>query len=344
MNIPTYSIVIPVFNEEKTLPELRSRLESMLHDLDGDTEVILVDDGSSDGSYGLMQKLHQQDGRFKVVHLARNFGHQLAITAGIDLAAGEAVVIMDADLQDPPEVVLELAKKWREGYEIVYGVRQDRSSDTWFKRQTAAAYYRILGRLTEVDIPADVGDFRLVDRRAVEAFKGMREQSRYVRGMFSWIGFRQIGVPYRRAERYAGQTKYPFRKMSRLAVDGIVGFSRVPLRLALNLGFLCSFLAFGAGVYTLTGRLFGAYAVPGWTSVVMAVLFLGGIQLAVMGFMGEYIGRIYEEAIHRPLYIVAGLHGVATGIGAAPRAVIAEPRTVSSLLGEQALLDLRVTR
>jgi glycosyltransferase involved in cell wall biosynthesis len=344
MNIPTYSIVIPVFNEERSLPELRSRLESMLGALDGPAEVILVDDGSSDDSYQLMQHLHRQDARFKIVHLARNFGHQLAITAGIDLAAGEAVVIMDADLQDPPEVVLELAKKWREGYEIVYGIREDRSTDTWFKRRTAGLYYRILGRLTEVDIPPDVGDFRLVDRRAVEAFKGMREQSRYVRGMFSWIGFRQVGVTYRRAERYAGQTKYPFRKMSRLAVDGIVGFSRVPLRLALNLGFVCSFVALAAGAYTLAGRLFGAYAVPGWTSVVMAVLFLGGIQLAMMGFMGEYIGRIYEEAIHRPLYIVAGLHGVATGIEPALRAVIAEPRTVSSLLGEQAILDLTVTR
>jgi dolichol-phosphate mannosyltransferase len=251
---------------------------------------------------------------------------------------------MDADLQDPPEVVLEMTHKWREGYEIVYGVREDRTSDSKFKRKTAQLYYRTLKRLTDVDIPMDVGDFRLVDRRAVEAFKGMREQNRYVRGMWSWIGFRQVGVPYRRAERFAGQTKYPFRKMSRLAVDGIVGFSRVPLRLALKLGFLCSLIALAAGVYTLTGKLFGAYTVPGWTSVVMAVLFLGGIELAVMGFLGEYIGRIYEEAIHRPLYIVAGLHGVTTGIETAPRTVIAEPRTVVTLLGERPVAGARASQ
>jgi dolichol-phosphate mannosyltransferase len=344
MDTPTYSLIIPVFNEEKTLPELRDRLRHLLNELDGDTEVVLVDDGSSDSSYQLMCDMHADDPRFKVVHLARNFGHQLAITAGIDLAVGQAVVVMDADLQDPPEVVLEMADKWREGYEIVYGVRQDRSTDSTFKRKTAELYYRLLGRLTDVEIPADVGDFRLVDRRAVEAFKGMREQSRFVRGMWSWIGFRQVGVPYRRAERYAGETKYPLRKMSRLAIDGIVGFSRVPLRLALKLGFLCSFLAVAAGIYTLTGKLFGAYAVPGWTSVAMAVLFLGGIQLAVLGFMGEYIGRIYEEAIRRPLYIVAGLHGVATGIETTPRAVIAEPRTVGNLLGEPHAVDVRAGR
>jgi dolichol-phosphate mannosyltransferase len=339
MDTPTYSLIIPVYNEEKTLPELRSRLGSVLDELDGDAEVIMVDDGSSDGSYPLMCAIHIEDPRYKVVQLARNFGHQLAITAGIDLAAGQAVVILDADLQDPPEVILEMAKRWRDGYEVVYGVRQDRTSDSMFKRKTAQLYYRALGRLTDVDIPPDVGDFRLVDRRAVEAFKGMREQSRYVRGMWSWIGFRQIGVSYRRAERFAGQTKYPFRKMSRLAIDGIVGFSRVPLRLALKLGFLCSFVALAAGIYTLTGKLSGAYAVPGWTSVAMAVLFLGGIQLAVLGFMGEYIGRIYEESIHRPLYIVAGLHGVATGIETAPRAVIAEPRTVATLLGDRPVVD-----
>jgi dolichol-phosphate mannosyltransferase len=342
MDTPTYSLVIPVFNEEKTLPELRSRLLALLEQLDGDSEVLLIDDGSSDNSYRLMCAIHQEDSRFKVVHLARNFGHQLAITAGIDLAAGQAVVIMDADLQDPPEVVIEMAKKWREGYEVVYGVRVDRETDSTFKRKTAELYYRLLGRLTEVPIPMDVGDFRLVDRRAVEAFKGMREQSRFVRGMFSWMGFRQVGVPYRRAERFAGQTKYPFRKMAKLAVDGIVGFSRVPLRLALNLGFLASFVALAAGVFTLAGKLIGGYTVPGWTSVVLIALFLGGLQLAVMGVMGEYIGRIYEEVIRRPLYIVAGLHGVATGIETAPRTVIAEPRTVETVLGHAAMSEVGV--
>jgi dolichol-phosphate mannosyltransferase len=226
-----------------------------------------------------------------------------------------------------------MAQKWREGYEVVYGIRDDRSTDTAFKRKTAGLYYRFLRRLTDVDIPMDTGDFRLVDRRAVEAFKGMREQNRFVRGMFSWVGFKQIGVPYCRAERAAGTTKYPVRKMARLAIDGIVGFSRVPLRLALNLGFFCSILALVAGAATLIAKLMGGYAVPGWSSVVIAVLFLGGVQLAMLGFMGEYIGRIYEETIRRPLYIVASLHGVATGIETAPRAVIAEPRTVETVLG-----------
>jgi glycosyltransferase involved in cell wall biosynthesis len=333
MDTPTYSLVVPVYNEEQVLPELRSRLVALLDRLDGEAEIILVDDGSRDRSYQLMRQIHSEDVRFKVVHLARNFGHQIAITAGIDLALGQAVVVMDADLQDPPEVVLEMAQKWREGYEVVYGIREDRSADSAFKRKTAGLYYRFLRRLTDVDIPMDTGDFRLVDRRAVEAFKGMREQNRFVRGMFSWVGFKQIGVPYRRAERVAGSTKYPVRKMARLAIDGIVGFSRVPLRLALNLGFSCSILALIAGAATLIAKLMGGYAVPGWSSVVIAVLFLGGIQLAMLGFMGEYIGRIYEETIRRPLYIVAALHGVATGIETAPRAVIAEPRTVETLLG-----------
>jgi dolichol-phosphate mannosyltransferase len=333
MDTPTYSLVIPVYNEEQVLPELRARLDGLLKRLDGEAEIILVDDGSSDHSYQLIRQFNNEDSRFKVVQLARNFGHQIAITAGIDLARGQAVVVMDADLQDPPEVVLQMAEKWREGYEVVYGLREDRSSDTPFKRKTAGVYYRVLRRLTDVDIPMDTGDFRLVDRRAIEAFKGMREQNRFVRGMFSWVGFKQIGVPYRRAERVAGTTKYPLRKMARLAVDGIVGFSRVPLRLALNLGFACSILALLAGAGTLVAKLTGGYAVPGWSSVVIAILFLGGIQLAMLGFMGEYIGRIYEETIRRPLYIVAALHGVATGIETAPRAVIAEPRTVETLLG-----------
>jgi dolichol-phosphate mannosyltransferase len=333
MDTPTYSLVIPVYNEEQVLPELRARLDGLLKRLDGEAEIILVDDGSSDHSYQLIRQFNNEDSRFKVVQLARNFGHQIAITAGIDLARGQAVVVMDADLQDPPEVVLQMAEKWREGYEVVYGLREDRSSDTPFKRKTAGVYYRVLRRLTDVDIPMDTGDFRLVDRRAIEAFKGMREQNRFVRGMFSWVGFKQIGVPYCRAERVAGTTKYPVRKMARLAVDGIVGFSRVPLRLALNLGFACSILALLAGAGTLVAKLTGGYAVPGWSSVVIAILFLGGIQLAMLGFMGEYIGRIYEETIRRPLYIVAALHGVATGIETAPRAVIAEPRTVETLLG-----------
>jgi len=331
MTAPTYSLVIPIFNEQRALPELVVRVTALLDRLDGEAEVLLVDDGSKDASYPMMLAISQRDPRFKVVHLARNFGHQVAITAGMDFAAGQAVVVMDADLQDPPEVVVEMARKWREGYEVVYGVRQDRSTDTLFKRQAAGVYYRLLRRLTETDIPMDVGDFRLVDRRAVEAFKSMREQTRFVRGMFSWMGFRQIGVPYTRGQRVAGETKYPVRKMVRLAVDGVVGFSRVPLRIALNLGFLCSLGALLLAGWTLFGKVSGNYSVPGWTSVVLAVLVLGGIQLAVLGVMGEYVGRVYEEVIRRPLYIVAGLHGVGAGAQPLAHAVVTEPRTITFL-------------
>jgi glycosyltransferase involved in cell wall biosynthesis len=334
VNVPTYSIVIPVHNEESTLLPLYERVSQLLGRLDGDAEVVLVDDGSTDRSFPMMMELNRRDQRFKVARLSRNFGHQVAITAGIDLAQGQAIVVMDADLQDPPEVILEMAARWREGYEVIYGVRDDRTTDSWFKRTTASAFYRTLRRLTDVEIPADVGDFRLIDRRAAEAFKGMREGSRFVRGMFGWMGFRQVGVPYKRAERYAGKTKYPVRKMLKLATDGMVGFSRVPLRIALNIGFLFSVLAVAGASMALVFHIAGIYTVPGWASVIFAVSLLGGLQLAVMGMMGEYIGRTYEETMGRPLYIVSELQGVAVPIESAPRAVISQPRTVATLLGQ----------
>jgi len=330
---PTYSFVIPVFNEEETLETLYHRLRGVMARMDGEAEVILVDDGSKDRSYPAMLRLHQLDPRFKVVHLSRNFGHQLAITAGIDLAAGQAVIVMDSDLQDPPEVVLEMAERWRDGYEVVYGVREDRSTDGWFKRTTASGFYRLIRRLTDVEIPMDVGDFRLIDRRAVEAFKGMREGSRFVRGMFGWMGFRQVGVPYSRAERHAGTTKYPLRKMLRLAGDGVVGFSRTPLRMALDVGFFFSLSAIVGGAVAIFLRLFGIYTVPGWASVVFVVCLLGGIQLALMGVMGEYIGRTYLEVMHRPLYVVSELHGVPVPLDPVPRSLIAQQRTVPAILG-----------
>jgi dolichol-phosphate mannosyltransferase len=293
--------------------------------------VLLIDDGSRDRSFEVLCELRRRDPRFSVIRLSRNFGHQIAITAGIDLSRGAAVIIMDADLQDPPEVVLEFAQRWREGYEVVYGVRTDRAADSAFKRASASAFYRLLHHVTPVDIPMDTGDFRLVDRRAVEAFKGMREGSRFVRGMFAWLGFESIGVPYARAERTSGQTKYPVSKMIRLATDGIVGFSTVPLQVALRLGTLCSLLAVLAGVGAVGARLFGNFTVPGWASVVLAVCLLGGIQLAVLGVMGEYLGRTYEEVLGRPLYVIRAVEGVPTGFESPRRAVIAEPRTVASL-------------
>jgi dolichol-phosphate mannosyltransferase len=326
-----YSIVIPVHNEQEMLPRLRERLLNLLDALDSESEVILVDDGSTDASYSLMQRLHDEDARFKILHLARNFGHQIAITAGMDLATGKAVVIMDADLQDPPEVVLEMAQRWREGYEIVYGVRVDRSTDTWFKRTTAKVFYRIMGRLSEVEIPAEVGDFRLVDRRAIEAFKSMREGSRYVRGMFAWMGFKQIGVPYTRQERAAGETKYPLRKMMRLATDGMVGFSRAPLRLVLHAGLFVAATSVLCGITAVALWLSGIYLVPGWASVVVAVTFLGGTQLAVIGMIGEYLGRTYEESLGRPLYVVSAMHGLVPPMIPPRRAVLAEPHSMVDL-------------
>ena len=307
---PAYSIVLPVFNEEETLPELVRRLEDLLGRLDGPVEVILVDDGSSDGSYVLMLSAREADERFKVLRLSRNFGHQIAITAGIDVAAGDAVIVMDADLQDPPEVVLALTERWREGYDVVYGVREERAGDSRFKKATASGFYRVFRRMSDVDVPLDAGDFRLVDRRALEAFKTMRESNRYVRGMFGWIGFRQGEVRFQRDERYAGETKYPLAKMVRFATDGIVSFSSAPLRLALNVGFVVSALAFLLGIVFLVSKLAGLYSVPGLASVAVLVAFLGGIQLLVLGVMGEYIARIHDEVKGRPLYLVRDAHGL----------------------------------
>ncbi len=333
---PTYSFVIPVHNEQETLAELHNRLDLVMSRLDGLSEVLLVDDGSTDASWMMMTTLGNEDPRFKSIRLSRNFGHQVAITAGMDLAQGDAVIVMDADLQDPPEIVLEMAGRWRAGYEIVYGVRQDRTTDTFFKRTTAALFYRTLSRLTDVDIPRDVGDFRLVDRRAVEAFRAMREGSRFVRGMYSWVGFRQCGVAYIREPRFAGETKYPLKKMLRLAGDAVVGFSHVPLKIALKLGAFFALLSVLGAVAAVVARLSGAYTVPGWTSILFAVTLLGGLQLAFMGVLGQYIGRTYEESLGRPLYVVSQLHGVALPLQPIPRAVITPPATVENILGEPA--------
>jgi polyisoprenyl-phosphate glycosyltransferase len=306
---PEYSLVVPIFNEEETLSELVRRLTLLLDALDGPAEVVLVDDGSSDRSYELMVAAREADARFKVLRLSRNFGHQIAITAGMDVAAGNAVIVMDADLQDPPEVVLEMAARWREGFDVIYGVREERPGETRFKKATASAFYRLLRRISNIDVPLDVGDFRLVDRRALEAFKSMRETNRYVRGMFSWIGFRQVGVTFQRDERFAGDTKYPLTKMLKFATDGVVSFSAAPLRLALNLGFAVSALSFAFGVVALISKLAGLYSIPGLASIAVLVAFLGGIQLLVLGLMGEYIARIHDEVKDRPLYLVRDTHG-----------------------------------
>ena len=277
----------------------------MLEELDGPAEVVFVDDGSTDGSYRRLCELREADARIKVLRLTRNFGHQIAITAGLDHARGQAVVIMDADLQDPPEVVPELAKRWRDGFQVVYAVRDERKGESRLKLASASWFYRVMNRFGEVPIPADAGDFRLVDRRALDDVLAMREHRRYLRGMFAWVGYDQTGVTYTREPRHAGRTKFPLRKMLRFASDGIISFSTVPLRLALNLGFAVSVVSFLLGVGTSGLKAAGAGGlVPGWASVAVALTFFSGIQLTVLGVVGEYIARIYEEVKRRPLYLV----------------------------------------
>jgi glycosyltransferase involved in cell wall biosynthesis len=305
------------------IQELVSRLAEVMDALDGDVEAILVDDGSRDRTYQVMVESTSADSRFRLIKLSRNFGHQIALTAGVDLAVGDAVIVMDADLQDPPEVVLDLAARWREGYDVVYAVREAREGDTRFKRATASAFYRAFNRISEVEVPVDVGDFRLVDRRALDVFSQMRESNRFVRGMFSWIGLRQTGVLYQRHERFAGETKYPLRKMMRFAATGVTSFSTAPLRAALNLGFFVSIVSFLILVWSLIIKVAGFFNVPGWTSIVMVVSFLGGIQLIVLGVIGEYIGDIHSEVKRRPLYVISELENFPESQALPPRAVVA---------------------
>jgi dolichol-phosphate mannosyltransferase len=306
-----YSIVIPIYNEEQSFPALVRRLREVLDRLDGPAEVVLVDDGSRDGSYELMVAVNREDPRFKVLQLSRNFGHQIAITAGMDVAAGEAVIVMDADLQDPPEVILQMAERWQEGYEVVYAVREHREGETAFKRKTATLFYGLQRRLAEIDQPVEVGDFRLVDRKALNAFLQMRERNRYVRGMFSWVGFRQTAVPYVRASREAGKSKYPLRKMIGLALDGFVGFSTAPLRFVLMLGLVMAVASVLYGITAIAVKLSGIAVIPGYASLLVTITFLSGVQLIVIGMVGQYVGRIYDEVRARPLYLVRDAQGFA---------------------------------
>jgi len=308
------SLVLPAYNEEESLPRLFEALTALLERLGGIAEVVLVDDGSTDATYAMLLEQHRRDPRFKVIQLSRNFGHQVAISAGLDHAAGRAVIVMDSDLQDPPEVVLEMVARWREGFEVVHGVRISRPGESWFKRASAAAFYRVLRQLTAVDIVANAGDFRLLDRRAADALKSLRERNRFVRGLSSWIGFRQAVVRYDRPNRAAGETKYPLRKMLALATDAIVSFSDAPLYVSLAIGFGVSALAFIAGIVYIVLKLVGyKNLVPGWASIVVILSFLGGMQILLTGMMGLYVARIHDEVKARPLYIVRELHGVGGG-------------------------------
>lgn len=300
----TYSIIAPIYNEIDNLSELYRRVKEVMDSAGEPWELILVDDGSTDGSTEKIRELAEQDKTVRPVIFARNFGHQVAITAGWDYARGDAIVIIDADLQDPPEVILELAAKWKEGYEVVYAVRSEREGESWFKLWTASVFYRLIYRITDVKIPVDTGDFRLMDRKVVNVLKLMKERHRFPRGMSAWVGFKQIGVTYKRAARLAGVTKYPFRKMFKLAVNAITSFSYFPLQVATFFGFVSAGAAIFAIPVVAILRLAGSHFFEGQTTTLISVLFLGGVQLISLGVLGEYIGRLYDEAKGRPLYIV----------------------------------------
>ncbi len=305
MTKPIYSIIAPIYNEVDNIPELYRRICEVMDSTGDAWEIVMVDDGSADGSVDLIRELAAENEHVRPVIFARNFGHQIAVTAGLDYSRGEAVVIIDADLQDPPEVILDMIEKWREGYEVVYAVRSEREGETWFKEFTASLFYRVIYRITDVDIPLDTGDFRLLDRKMVDVMGQMRERHRFLRGMSSWIGYKQIGVEYKRAARYAGETKYPLKKMLKFATDAITSFSYFPLQVAMYFGFISAGFSILAIPVVIILRLAGSQAFFGQASTLIAVLFLGGVQLISLGILGEYVGRLYDEAKGRPLYVVS---------------------------------------
>jgi dolichol-phosphate mannosyltransferase len=304
-NSPIFTIIAPIYNEFENLPILYDRIKEVMDKSGQSWELILVDDGSTDGSTNLIREIAKNDGRIRPVIFARNFGHQIAVTAGLDYSRGQAVVIIDSDLQDPPEVILQLIEKWQEGYEVVYAVRSDREGETFFKKVTASVFYRLIFRITDVKIPLDTGDFRLMDRKVVSVMNSMREHHRFLRGMSAWVGFKQVGVTYKRAARLAGETKYPFKKMMKLALTAITGFSYVPLQIATYMGFISAGVSLIAIPVVILLRILGSQQFTGQATTLIAVLFLGGVQLVSLGILGEYIGRIYDEVKGRPLYIVS---------------------------------------
>jgi dolichol-phosphate mannosyltransferase len=296
------SLVVPVFNEEKVLREFFARIVKVLEPFQ--YELIFVDDGSRDQSWLLIAEMARANKSVLAISFSRNFGHQAAISAGLEHAAGDAVIVMDADLQDPPEVILAMVEKWKEGYDVVYGTRTERKGETWFKKVTASIYYRILRQASNIDMPREAGDFRLMSRAVVDSLNSIPERIRYMRGLTSWVGFRQIGVPYVRDQRYAGETKYSLTKMMKFAWDGITSFTWMPLQIAIFLGLFVTALSVLYGIHSLYVCFITKTAVKGWTSLIVAIVFLGGVQLLMIGIIGEYIGRVYEEVKHRPLYLV----------------------------------------
>lgn len=305
MSEPTFTVIAPIYNELENLPLLYTRVKEVMDQTGEAWELILVDDGSTDGSTDIIRDLAAQDERVRPVIFARNFGHQIAVTAGMDYSRGQAVTIIDADLQDPPEVILDLIEKWREGYQIVYAVRSEREGESWFKLTTASLFYKLIFKITDVKIPLNTGDFRLIDRKALNIMNNMRERNRFLRGMGAWVGFKQIGVEYKRHARHAGETHYPLRKMMQLALNAITGFSTYPLKLITTSGIILVGLSLVLLVIYLilaiANKIDLTYVLATW----LTLIFLSGILLVGMGILGEYIGRLYDEAKGRPLYIVA---------------------------------------
>ena len=302
-----FSIIAPCFNEEGSLAELYRRTREILEQAGEQWELVLINDGSVDRTPEMMRQLHTTDPRVHFIDFARNFGHQIAVTAGLDYAQGDAVIIIDADLQDPPELILEMIEKWKEGYQVVYAVRKERKGESWFKLFTAKLFYRLIYRITDVNIPLDTGDFRLMDRKVVNALKQMKERHRFIRGMTSWVGFKQTGVYYTREERFSGKTKYPFRRMLKFALDAITSFSFFPLQMATYLGFTIAGLSGLGAILVIVARLFGNpenQPFFGQATTLVMVLFLGGVQLISLGIIGEYLGRVYDEVKGRPMYII----------------------------------------
>jgi len=299
-----YTIIVPVYNEEEVIQETYRRLTRVMESINEPYELLFVNDGSRDQTGEIISAFARADERIRLLDFSRNFGHQIAITAGMDHARGNAIVIIDGDLQDPPELIPQMIEKWREGYEVVYAQRTQRKGETLFKKWTAALFYRVLGTMSEVKIPVDTGDFRLIDRKVCDALINIREKNRFVRGLVSWVGFRQTALEYVREERFAGETKYPLRKMLRFSLDGITSFSYKPLKLAMYLGFVVTSLSFVYLLISLAQKLFTASTSTGWAPLIACLMFLNGVMLVFFGILGEYIGRIYDESKNRPLYIL----------------------------------------
>lgn len=313
-----YSLIIPIYNEEETLSEMYRRVKAVMDQLPGTSELILINDGSRDRSLELMKSLHQQDARVCYLSLARNFGHQVAVTAGMNYARGQAIIILDADLQDPPELIPELIQTWQQGYQVVYAQRLKRHREDWLKRLTAYWFYRILRYLADVDIPTDTGDFCLMDRQVLNVLNAMPERNRYIRGLRAWVGFRQTSIQFERSPRFAGEVKYTFRKSFSLALNSLIAFSKIPLRLATYVGLLSALFAIVMAALVLYWRFYQPHSpLSGYAAIAVSIFFIGSVQLICIGILGEYIGRIYEEVKGRPLYTLAEIQGFESSQGEA---------------------------